>query len=189
MTKTHILSGLCLLTIVLPSTALAYLSPEEVLTSPQNQMYFDPPPSPRDTAAVQAQQQSSDAALRAEQQAALVSSSSSSAVAQSSSEDLHGAAPDQNSQLQQLIDALNAQNSGSNQSEQDLVNQRILARIKANQLAAQSQIDAQAIASQQSLHSGAPLAQSGPGLDLVLGVLAIAGVWTFWRARRMEKAK
>lgn len=175
MTKTHILRSLCLLALIVPTTTLAYMSPEEVLTSDQNQMYFDPPPSPRQTQQTQAQQQSSDAALRAQQQAALFSSSSSAAAMQSSSEDLHGAAPGTTDQ------------ASSTPSQQDLIDQRILERIKANQLAAQAQADAQVLASQQSLHGGAPLASSGPGTDLALLLLAAAGVWTFWKAEKMEK--
>jgi len=175
MTKTYIIRGLCLLTLVLPTTALAYLSPEEVLTSDQNQQYFDPPPSARETQQVQAQQQSSDAALRAQQQAGLLGSSSSM-TAQSSSEDLHGAAPAQTT---------DGGGQTSSMTEQDIVNQRILERVKADQLAAQAQV----LASQQSLHSGAPLASSGPGTDVPLALLAGAGAWTMWKAWRMEKVK
>ena len=170
MTKTHTLRSLCLIALIVPGTVLAYMSPEEVLTSDQNQMYWNPPPSARQTELMLEQQQSNDAALRAAAQR----SSSSSVMTSSSVDNLHGAAPDQ---------AVTLSSESSSLTEQDLIDQRILERLKQNRIDAQLQM----LQSQESLHSGAQLAPSGPGTTLSLLVLAVAGLWTIWRARRMEK--
>jgi hypothetical protein len=195
MTKRHLIRGLCLTVLLIPTTVLAFQEPEQVLMDQNNQVYWNPPPSARDTQSTQAAQASSDAALRASEQAAAFSSSSAPTMESSSS--LHGAAGSQpsNDQMQQLINALqklegssaSTGSDGNAAAALDPVTQRLLLRIKENQMRGQLDAQSQVLASQQSLHGGAPLAGSGPGTTLSLLVVAIAGVWTVWKARRMGK--
>lgn len=178
MTYTHILRGLLLTVLVVPMTTLAYTSPEEVLNSDENAGFYNPPPSPRHTQEIQAQQQASVAAWRAaEQQALFEKSSASSAPASDDIDPLHGAAPSESTY---------GQTSGLSATDQ-----RILERVKAQQ--AQAEMDAavearvRVLTSQQGLHSGAPLTDSGPGTVISAFVLAGAGLWTIWKAKRLER--
>ncbi len=168
MSSPHILRAALLGTLLIPGAALAYLSPEEVLSSDQNAgIYFDRPPTPRQAQAAQAAQQSSDAARRkAEQDALMMTSSASSS---SVDDTLHSAAP---------VDGSTTSLSATDQ--------RILERVKADQMRAEIEARAQVLASQQSLHGGAPLANSGPASTTIAFLLAGAGIWTIWKARRME---
>jgi hypothetical protein len=66
--------------------------------------------------------------------------------------------------------------------------QRILDRVKQQQMDTEIQLQAaQIVASQQSLHSGAPLTSSGPGTYIAALILGLAGVVTIWQAKRMER--
>ncbi len=183
MTHTNTLRCLTLLALVMPTMTLAYTSPEEVLSSGNNAQYFNPPPTARDALATQQAQQSSDAAVRNAAQAAILPSS---AVSSTPTDAAHGAAPtDQSALLQQLMNALGQKSSVST------ADQRALDRIHQQQYDAQVQADAMMIVAQNGgmLHSGAPLSQSGPGTVVSLLVLMLAGVWTFWKARKMEKTQ
>lgn len=176
MTRTHILNGLALvLMLSAPVTASAYMTPEEVLTSDENSRFFEPPPSQRETDAIAEQQASSAAARRAAEQAALFGSSSSATAEDDS---LHGAAPE--------IDDETTMDDSSDTSGLSAADQRILERVKDRQLELMIQEQAQILASQQSLHGGAPLADTGTGTILVVVTLGIAGAWTLWKARKME---
>lgn len=184
MSHTHFLRGLALATLLIPSLAFAdYLTPEQVLNSDQNAGFFDPPPSPRDAQAVQARQQASVASRRAAEQSSYFAQFSSASAASSVDDSgLHGAAPTSEPS------AVSGQDSSLS-----LQDQRILERVKQQQ--AQAALDAevaarmQVLASQQSLHSGAPLSSSGPGTILSAFLLAGAGLWTVWKAKKMEKAQ
>lgn len=181
MTYTHIVRGLLLTTLLVPMATFAYTSPEEVLNSDENAGFYNPPPSPRHTQEIQAQQQASVAAWRAAQQQALFEKSSASSAAASEDTDpfFHGAAP---------TEPTYGQTSGISATDQ-----RILERVKAQQQ--QAEMDAaiearvRVLTSQQGLHSGAPLADSGPGTIISAFVLAGAGLWTIWKAKRLEKAQ
>lgn len=167
MSSTQILRALTLTTLLIPGVAFAYLSPEEVLSSDQNAGFYDPPPSPREAEAAQAAQQSSDAERRRLEQEALFQKSSMSSAG--SDDALHGAAPE------------------TDPASLSTTDQRILERVKAQQMQAEIEARAQVLASQQSLHGGAPLANSGPASIVIAFVMAGAGIWTIWKARRMEK--
>lgn len=185
MSYKHILHSLALALLVMPTGALAYMTPEEVLTSDENARFFDPPPNQRNTRAIADAQASSAAARRAAEQEALFGNSSSAAA----DEELHGAAPDESDDelLQQLLDQLSEQGAADDTSALSAADQRILDRVRDRQLELQIEQQAQVLASQQSLHGGAPLSDTGMGTTIAIATLAGAGFWTLWRARKMEK--
>lgn len=183
MTSTHILRSLVLATLLTPAVALAYMSPEEVLSTDQNARFYNfLPPSPRHTEQIQAEQQASHAAWRESTQQQYFA-----AQGAQSSDSMHDAAPsNQDALLQQIVNQLN-QNQNQQATTKSDEDQRLLERVRQQQTDAQIQEAAQRlIASQESLHSGAPLTQSGPATVISLVGLAGAAVWTFMRARRME---
>lgn len=169
MTRTKILHSALLLSLLVPTVAMAYTSPEEILGSEENARFFDPPPSPREAESVQAAQQASVAARREQEQAALFPKKSSSSSS-SSEETLHDAAPVMSGQ----------------QSSLSLEDQRILERVHAEQQDAEIDARVQMLIAQQGLHSGAPLTSSGPETTIAAFVLAGAGLWTIWKAKRLE---
>ncbi len=173
MSHTQLIRGLALTALLIPTMAGAYTSPEEVLSSDQNIGFYNPPPKPRDAEAIQARQQAEANARRdAEQQKLLAEGASSEAPVEDDS--LHGAAASSAAPV--------VVQSGLTTEEQ-----RILDRVKAQQAEADIQTRVNAVlASQQSLHSGAPLSDTGPGSILIGFLLAGAGIWTLWKAKRLE---
>lgn len=170
MTHTHILRAIGLTALLVPTMAGAYMTPEEVLMNQDNLQYFTPPPSPRNTEAIQAAQQASAAARREREQEALfgVSSSSAASIAPTTS-----SAP--------------AATTNEPVSTLTTEEQRILERVRTQQLNAEIDERVRVLVSQQGLHSGAPLSDTGPETILVGFVLAGAGLWTVWKAKRMER--
>lgn len=170
MTYTHFLRRTLLLALLVPSMAAAYTSPEDVLNSDENWQYFTPPPRSRDAEAIQEAQQASAAARREREQAALFMKSSSSSSSAASDDPV--AAP---------VSSASGQQSSFTTEEQ-----RILERVRTQQLNAEIDERVRVLVSQQGLHSGAPLSDTGPGTILAGFVLAGAGLWTIWKARRLE---
>lgn len=173
MTHTRLLRRAALATLLIPTIAFAYTSPEEVLSGGENARFFNPPPSPRETESVQAAQQAAVAARREEEQARLlqkVSSSSSSSTDSVADDDpLRPSTP------------VSGQNASLRPEEL-----RILERVRAQQMDADMDARVQMLIAQQGLHSGAPLSHTGPETTIAGFVLAGAGLWTIWKAKRME---
>jgi|CXWL01.1.fsa_nt_gi hypothetical protein len=192
MTHTHTIRLLALGALFCPVAAMAvYTSPEEVLSSSENFRYFNPPPNPRDLQAIQLYQQAQIAAHRAEVQAALPKegefAESSEANTEPDPTPAHEAAPaiDQNALLQMLINQLAPKQEEV--APESTIDDRILDRLRQQQLLADYNAEAARLAGLQPLHSGAPLTESGPGTIAALVVLSGAAYWTFRKARKMEK--
>ncbi len=189
MIRHLLLTGLLLAGTVSPLTAEAYLEPEDVLDDESlTTRFFAPPPSNRETADQVRKQQEESAARREAEQAAL-----KEPAAEPAEEDLHGAAPEEEStDLEALIKALQELQGASSSSTaggDDAVNQRLLERIQARQEADQrAALLQQLLGDDQTMHSGAPLSDTGPAA--VLTVLAMAGAVgeTWRRVRKAQKA-
>lgn len=176
--------GMMLTGVALPLQVAAYVPPEDVLDDEEFNIsqYFTPPPSAREAEAVWDAQNSSAAARRAAEQQALYDAQHP----QEEPETMHGAAPatedDMGPEWEALIKALEAlsQDEADNSAQlsaEELRNQRILNRIEVQQAQAEYQAQLQALGlvggNDETLHSGAPLSETGPAA--VLTVLAIAG--------------
>lgn len=160
-------AGILISTLLLPAAAHAYVTPEELLDAGElSTRFFDPPPSKRDLEAIVEQQNQAAAERR---QAELEAAMRESGALQDTQdpmteEDLHGAAPDEPTISDPMSDT----------SGLSLEDQRLLERIKERQEA-----DARAAAYQdlfsgdEALHSGAPLADTGPAA-ILMGI-AVAG--------------
>ncbi len=202
MTKKYILRTLALSSLLIPSIAIAYVSPEEALISDDNQ-FIDASGFPlrRETAQRVADQQASAAAWRNGVQDSLAARN-----AQGVPESLHGAAAETaEDQLQQLINALNkaklgtdtsAESSSAASSEmtaEDIRNKKILDRVAKQQRDAEIIAEAERLnalrGSTEVLHSGAPLTDTGPATWIVLIVIAAAAMWILRTARDMEKVE
>ncbi len=188
MIRHLLLTGLLLAGTASPLTAEAYLEPEDVLDDESlTTRFFAPPPSNRETADQVRKQQEESAARRAAEQEALKPKPE-----QPDEEELHGAAPEEEDQadLEALIKALQELQGASSSSAatgNDAVNQRLLERVQARQAAEQrAALLQQLLGNDQTMHSGAPLSDTGPAA--VLTVLAMAGaVGETWR--RVRKAQ
>jgi hypothetical protein len=176
--------GILLWSFALPVVAHAYITPEEALNDSNfTTQFFTPPPSPRTTQDVVQQQQDRSAQRRAAEQAAIMPQSSS---ASSDDTQLHDAAPDQ-------AGGTTTDTSGgvtqdpSTMTEDQLRDARLLERIKADQMAAAQQAALQALLGNQTLHSGAPLAHTGPA-TFVVALAIVAAIGETWRrVRKAEK--
>ncbi len=173
-----------------PAVALAYESPEDVLFSPQ----FAAPPSARNADARAEAQNELSAQRRAEQQAAMHAAAQDE-VPDNNTETVDPAdAPSDNLSvkeiLQQLLDEKNraaapdpihesAPEPTAPASADALRDARIEARIREAQMNG-------TLATGNTLHSGAPLNASGPGL-IIGGTALLAGA--LWTMRRSSKAQ
>lgn len=188
MIRHLLLTGLLLAGTVSPLTAEAYLEPEDVLDDESlTTRFFAPPPPDRELADQVRKQQEESAARRKAEQDALKPKPAEP------EEDMHGAAPDEEeTDLEALIKALEelqGASSSSSASDDDAVNERLLERIQERQEASQrAALLEQLLGDDQTLHSGAPLSDTGPAA--VLTVLAMAGAVgeTWRRVRKAQKA-
>ncbi len=166
--------------MVLPTAAHAYITPEELLYEDDFSLRFlDEPPSRREIQAAAARQAAESAARReAEQESAFGGSSSSASsitpVIDPADDDLHGAAPVEPT-------------GDSTLTPEELRDQRALERIRDN--AAQESYEAQlrALGMDETLHSGAPLSDTGPATWIVSFVVIAAMALTFKKVRSLEK--
>lgn len=192
MTHKQPLLALLLGTLVVPAVALAqtspdYITPEDVLLNgnafPSIQTSGQYATMTNEEI-VAAQQSSAAARRKAELDANYAAQhpaapSEASQASEVSSKD----------QLQEMTDLINAIKGNGNTgplSDEQLRAQRTLNRVQQHQFQMQAGSNAQVLASQQSLHGGAPLASSGPGTIVALLLLAGAAGWTFYRARELE---
>lgn len=173
-----------LLLVLVPSTALAYVTPEEVLSEEDLSVrFFEPPPSRR---SIPDQQEASrlEAQQRREQiQQELYNQQNGTADAgqaqQENEEVLHGAAPE--------APAMPAvqQQSQSGLSERE---QRILERISVRQENG-GYVLQQAGNTVETLHGGAPLAETGPATVVATLAILVAGSITLRRMGQMQAMK
>ena len=176
---------LLLLSLLTPS-AYAYVLPEDVLLQNNAGTEFMAPPTKREMQSVQTQQQLRSAERRKAEQDALFPK-------KETTEPTHGAAPaaaPAPTEFQMLLEVLSQQlnrQSSAPQTEtpdadktfEELRKERLLQRIEAAEMAVQEETP-------DTLHSGAPLADTGPGTVLSLVVLLGIGAWTVYRARKSE---
>jgi hypothetical protein len=170
----------------MPLTTQAYLTPEEVLDdSTMTTRFYAEPVSDRELDDQVRRQQEESAARRKAEQDAL------KPQVEPEEEEMHGAAPDEEeTDLEALIKALQELQGASSSSaadDTDAVSQRLLERIQQRQEDAQREaMLQQLLGNDQTLHSGAPLSDTGPAA--ILTVLAMAGaVGETWR--RVRKAQ
>lgn len=187
-------SGFVLSLALMPMSAYAYITPDQALDeSGMTTNFYAPPPTIRSIPDVIKQQQlNSELQRQAGLNAVLPKSSSSS------SEALHDAAPDQNqTELDKMIELMKLMQNGQSSSvtsdpthsNLDPVTQRLLIRIQAQQAEAERAALIQSITGQDgTLHSGAPLTQSGPASVVVMLAVAAAIAETWRRVRKTEKA-
>lgn len=178
----------------MPLTAHAYLTPDEVLYEDDfSARFYEPPPSAREVDAVAEQQRLNSAQRREAELAALNESEDD--------ETTHAAAPDEEpaeeenaggmSDLDQLLDALErlqeiqgaAPAATATRSSEE---ERLLQRLKDREEQDTRDAWLNSIGG-ETLHSGAPLSETGPATVLI--TLAIAGAIgeTWRRVRRAEK--
>ncbi|MBI5793917.1 hypothetical protein HZA87_02400 [Candidatus Uhrbacteria bacterium] len=180
MTRTHILLALSLL--ALPTTAAAYLSPEEVLFSDSGQMY-EAPPNHR-TTGDRIDSQMLTSAERRKQEQAINYANQHPALPE---EPVHAAPPEEPkpatledvlSAMQQTLEKL-----GSPEAQSDTSAEEMDAGMSIDSWEDPSTVQS-AGDSTEVLHSGAPLNASGPGMWVAAIAVAGAVCWTMLRAKK-----
>lgn len=191
MNRPLFLTVLLLTSGLLPLSAAAYVTPEEILDDESyTTRFYDEPPSRRSTQDEVARQQAESAERREAEQNAL---NPQSEPEPSEEENLHGAAPEEESDIDKLIQLVELLQQGqqpaqpSPESEIDPVDARLLERIKDRQdAAARAAVLDELLGDSEQLHSGAPLADTGPAAVIV--TLAVTGaLGETWR--RVRKAQ
>lgn len=200
----HIMMHRPLLTIAslvslaaMPLTAQAYLTPDEVLYEDDfSARFYDPPPSPREVDAIAEQQRINSAKRREAELAALNADDDedetmrAAAPDEETSEETGGSAGD----LDALLDALerlqaiqgntNATAGADADVLRDAEEERLLRRLRDREEAEARAAWLNSFGG-ETLHSGAPLSETGPASVLV--TLAAAGaIGETWR--RVRKA-
>ena len=191
-TKTNITkAALALAVLIVPSSALAYVEPEQVLLN--RDLFL--PPTARDAQERTAIQYEESAARREREQERAFQLQNPVVQEEPTEEVLHGSAPEMQQQAnviyaypvpagttgfpQQLFGAAPAQNLDTANLELART-MRLLSRVNQNQASAQLQ---------QVLHSGADdLAPTGAGSVLAASVMLGAVTYTMRRAKKSEAA-
>lgn len=174
---------------IMPLTAHAYLTPDQVLDDEDfSARFYEPPPSKREIDDVVREQQERSAERREAEWAA----------AHPEEEDAtHEAAPDEemtdeDSDIEDLIKALEQYNSDQAAADEEVADDsvtltagekrdmRLLERLRGRDAA-------DVIAAQETLHSGAPLTPTGPTTVLVTLAVAAAIGETWRRVRKIDK--
>jgi hypothetical protein len=188
------LAGLMTVLTLAPLSAAAYVTPDEALDDETyTTRFYEPPPSTREIdEQVEAQRLRSAERRDAEQDAI-------KPQPEPTEEELHEAAPEEEEEtdidkLIELIKAIQGASSSSASSApavpfaEDPVTQRLFLRLQAQKEAAARQDFIQNLlgGEGETLHSGAPLTETGPATVLV--TLAVAGAIgeTWRRARKAE---
>jgi len=211
MSRFLLTAGILASSVLSPLTAHAYLPPEDVLNDDDfSATYYSPPPSQREIDAVMEAQRERSAARREAEQAALQKEGEDP-----EDDELHSAADDEEedddeaaSDLEALIEALQGlqeddddlhgaageeeEDNTSALTTEELREQRLLERIRQQQLDAQRAAQygwmTAGLGAGETLHSGAPLSETGPATVLI--VLAIAGaIGETWRRVRKAERK
>jgi hypothetical protein len=196
--------------IIMPMSAHAYLTPDEVLDDEDySTRFYDPPPSRRENQALAAEREREAAERREAELDALYEQQNPS------SEPMRGAAPDENdgeeTDIDALIKALEEYNnthgaapdaeptdegttggSGSEQmTPEELRDARLLARLRNREIAEDNARYDAWLAAQggdDALRSGAPLSDTGPTTVIVLLAVTAAVGETWRRVRKAERA-
>lgn len=186
--------GLLLSLMMLPVQSYAYVTPEEVLNdTTYTTRFYEAPPSIRTTQDRLLEQQRISAERREAALAAI--------KPQPEAENLHGAAPTEPAQTDidkmiELVKLLQTSSSATNTSPadasaettEDPVTERLLQRVEANKIAIDRQSFLQGLLgdNEETLHSGAPLAESGPATVIVTMLAMGAIVETLRRVKKKE---
>lgn len=179
-----------------PLTALAYISPEEVLDDENmTTQFFSPPPSRRSVQDVLKRQQELSA-MRREAELALVKpqpkveaeAETNEPEPESSGNDI-----DKLIQLIQLLQEDGGHNAAPDEEDSNsglsMTDERLLERIHERQEAASRQAMIQALLGEDTtMHSGAPLTDSGPMSYVAVALMGLAVCETWRRVRKAEKA-
>lgn len=188
MTSTHTIRILALSTLFIPSIALAYTTPEEVLNGGGFPPLYTMNPGMTNDERVAAQQASAAAWRDSEQQKNYDAQHPAAPAAPAPAADQSSSKGELDKMLE-VLQALKEVNGGATQtgplSDEQLRAQRTLARVQQNQL--QAQLNAQILASQETLHSGAPLADSGPATWIAFVLMAGAAFWILRSAKKLEE--
>jgi hypothetical protein len=192
MIRALLSAGILTSSILMPVAAYAYTTPDEVLDDDTfSARFFEAPPSRRNIADVLREQELRSAQRRQEEQSKLVK-----IQPESDDDSMHAAAPENSGPLndediQALIEALN--NSADDEDDktddededdedlegEELRDARILARVKNR--------DSLYADNGEPLHSGAPLADTGPA-TILIAVAVVGAIGETWRrVRKMEK--
>lgn len=171
---------------LLPLQGLAYEPPEDVLFQPEDEtqgFILQPPPSRREINSVVEEQQRRSAQRRAQQQQALVNQSSSAATAEEEEEaegdvEVPAELEEILRSLEEEITSLREENESAEARRRD----RIVGRIDANQDTLHGA--APAFEMDETMHSGAPLADTGPADWAWVVLLAGAGYWMIRKATK-----
>lgn len=189
-------TGTFLSLVLLPLGAQAYVTPDEGLNDDTlTTRFYAEPPTKRELQDIQTQQQLTSAERRAAELKAVMPQP------EPTPEEMHNAAPeepqsdlDKMIELIQLLQNNQTQNAPASPADAraalDPVSQRLLIRAQAQSAAAERAALIQSIVgtNEESLHSGAPLTESGPATVLTVLALAAAGAETWRRARKTEQA-
>lgn len=186
MMRSSLVIGLLLMGIVAPQDASAYIPPEDLLNNQDFSIRFlEAPPSRRSIREIVDEQAERSAERRA-------------AAFQAEYESQHPAAPedpaadngettDDPTQLDAILDAIDRLKSEEegiegNVTDEDIRNARILQRIEENQQRGSGYGD-------ESLHSGAPLTDTGPATTVAVTGLLAAALWTLKRASKTHAVR
>jgi len=192
-------TGFMLALSLLPFSAQAYVTPEQGLNEKTlNTRIYEPPPTDRELRDVVAEQNRKSAKQRAAGLKAVMPQPEPAPI-----EEMHGAAPAENiSELDKILELIkllqgnatsntSASNATATQGNGlDPVSQRLLIRAEAQSAAAERAALIQSLigGDGQALHSGAPLADTGPATALIL--IAVTGaVAETWRRVRKTSIK
>ena len=174
------------LVLLAPMQVHAYLEPEDVLYDDSN-IYVSPPPNARSAADAQRAQQERSAARRAAEWEELF------AEEESAEEPVHAAAPEEptdeadQSELEAILEKLN-ELENAEETDASRREQRILERIEEEQLRRKYGLsgDGEVLGGNETLHSGAPLSDTGPATVVALLALVAACAWTMWKVKQAE---
>lgn len=177
-----------------PLTALAYISPEEVLDDENmTTQFFSPPPSRRSVQDVLKRQQELSA-MRREAELALVKPQPAAEAETNEPEpESSGNDIDKLIQLIQLLQEDGGHNAAQEEEDANsglsMTDERLLDRIHERQEAASRQAMIEALLGEDTtMHSGAPLTDSGPMSYVAVALMGLAVCETWRRVRKAEKA-
>jgi|GEM_PF-2890564 len=183
--------GLVLASITVPLTVHAeYVPPDDVLYDEEfSTRFYNPPPTKRDVQDVKTTQRETSAARRESEQAALWGTAEDDTTHAAAPEEPKASDSGTDPDMAAILEKLEALENGQNEpTAEDIRKERILNRIEVQQ--AQASYDAHLkalIGSQQTLHSGAPLSDTGPATVIVVLLLAGAGFETLRRVKKAEQ--
>ena len=180
--------------LLVPVAAGAYVTPEDMLEEgTMSTRFFTPPPTAREAESIVEAQNKRAAERRAAQMSSVVGNGiSSSSASSKASEATHEAASELTG-IEALIQALQGLTGTAGATETPLAteDQRIIERIRAQQEEEErnAAYEQYGWSDGETLHSGAPLSDTGPATTIALLVIAAAVTFTILRAWNMEHIK